>query len=84
MKFSLEWLKQHLETNASAEKIADKLTAIGLEVESISNPAEELAPFAVTDDGITDSQLFEHRGGNFARERAFLLPVHILSAKLND
>jgi len=32
MKFSLEWLKQHLDTDASALEIADKLTAIGLEV----------------------------------------------------
>jgi phenylalanyl-tRNA synthetase beta chain len=47
MKFSLSWLKQHLETDASAEEIADKLTAIGLEVESVSNPAEALAPFRV-------------------------------------
>ncbi|HEV2595118.1 MAG TPA: phenylalanine--tRNA ligase subunit beta [Sphingomicrobium sp.] len=47
MKFSLEWLKQHLETEASAEEIAEKLTAIGLEVESVSNPAEALAPFRV-------------------------------------
>ena len=47
MKFSLEWLKQHLDTDASAEEIADKLTAIGLEVEGLSNPAEALAPFRV-------------------------------------
>src|SRR4051812_31491089 len=47
MKFSLEWLKQHLETGASAQEIADKLTAIGLEVEELSNPAEALAPFRV-------------------------------------
>jgi phenylalanyl-tRNA synthetase beta chain len=47
MKFSLEWLKQHLETSASAGEIADKLTAIGLEVEEIANPAEALAPFVV-------------------------------------
>ena len=47
MKFSLEWLKQHLDTNASAREIADKLTAIGLEVEDVSNPAEALAPFRV-------------------------------------
>jgi phenylalanyl-tRNA synthetase beta chain len=36
-----------LDTNASAEKIADTLTAIGLEVEEVSNPAEVLAPFKV-------------------------------------
>ena len=47
MKFTLSWLKEHLETNASAEEIADKLTNIGLEVESVSSPAEALAPFTV-------------------------------------
>ena len=47
MKFTLSWLKDHLETDASAEAIADKLTNIGLEVESLSNPAETLAPFKV-------------------------------------
>ena len=47
MKFSLEWLKAHLDTKASAQEIADKLTAIGLEVEGLSNPAEALAPFRV-------------------------------------
>ena len=47
MKFSLSWLKAHLDTDASAEAIAEKLTAIGLEVESLTNPAEALAPFKV-------------------------------------
>ena len=47
MKFSLEWLKVHLDTDAPAQTIADKLTAIGLEVEGLSNPAEALAPFRV-------------------------------------
>jgi phenylalanyl-tRNA synthetase beta chain len=47
MKFSLSWLKEHLETDASAEALADRLTNIGLEVESLSNPAEALAPFRV-------------------------------------
>jgi phenylalanyl-tRNA synthetase beta chain len=47
MKFSLEWLKQHLDTDASAAEIADRLTAIGLEVEDVSNPGEALAPFRV-------------------------------------
>ncbi|MEO8453621.1 MAG: phenylalanine--tRNA ligase subunit beta [Sphingomicrobium sp.] len=47
MKFSLDWLKQHLDTTAAAQEIADKLTAIGLEVEDLSNPAEALAPFRV-------------------------------------
>ena len=47
MKFSLSWLKEHLETDASAEEIAERLTNIGLEVEELSNPAEALAPFKV-------------------------------------
>ena len=47
MKFTLSWLKDWLETEASAEEIADKLTNIGLEVENVSNPAEALAPFRV-------------------------------------
>jgi phenylalanyl-tRNA synthetase beta chain len=47
MKFSLSWLKQHLDTDADAKAIADKLTAIGLEVEGVDNPAEALAPFRV-------------------------------------
>jgi len=47
MKFSLEWLKQHLDTSASAAEIADTLTVIGLEVEAVTNPAAALAPFVV-------------------------------------
>jgi phenylalanyl-tRNA synthetase alpha chain len=47
MKFSLSWLKQHLATDADAQTIADTLTAIGLEVEGVENPAEALAPFRV-------------------------------------
>src|SRR6476620_282223 len=47
MKFTLSWLKDHLETDASAAQIADKLTGVGLEVEDVSNPAEALSPFRV-------------------------------------
>ena len=47
MKFSLSWLKAHLDTDASTQEIADKLTGIGLEIEEVSNPAEALAPFKV-------------------------------------
>ena len=47
MKFTLSWLKDHLETNASVEEIAEKLTAIGLEIEDISNPGDALRPFKV-------------------------------------
>ena len=47
MKFSLSWLKDHLETSATAEEIAATLNAIGLEVEGLENPAEKLAGFRV-------------------------------------
>ena len=47
MKFPLSWLKDHLDTAWTADAIADKLTAIGLEVEEVSNPAEALEPFKV-------------------------------------
>jgi phenylalanyl-tRNA synthetase beta chain len=47
VKFSLSWLKAHLDTDRSADAIAERMTAIGLEVEEVSNPAESLAPFKV-------------------------------------
>ena len=47
MKFSLTWLKDHLDTEASVEAIAAKLNAIGLEVEGIESPADQLAGFTV-------------------------------------
>jgi len=47
MKFTLSWLKEHLETDASLERIVGTLTAIGLEVEGVHNAAEKLAPFTV-------------------------------------
>ena len=47
MKFSLTWLKDHLETTATAEQIAAKLNAIGLEVEGMENPSDRLAGFRV-------------------------------------
>ncbi|MDR0288477.1 MAG: phenylalanine--tRNA ligase subunit beta [Rickettsiales bacterium] len=46
MKFTLSWLLEHLETNASLEEITDKLTHIGLEVEDVIDNAE-LAGFVV-------------------------------------
>jgi len=47
MKFTLSWLKDHLETNASLDAIVEALTRIGLEVEGVENPAEKLAPFTI-------------------------------------
>ncbi len=40
MKFTLSWLKTHLETEASLDEIVETLTSIGLEVEHVDNPAE--------------------------------------------
>ena len=47
MKFSLSWLKQYLETEATVEEIAAKLNAVGLEVEGIEDPTEKLAGFRI-------------------------------------
>ncbi len=47
MKFTLSWLKEHIETDEPVEKLADKLTMIGLEVESIENKARALKPFTI-------------------------------------
>lgn len=47
MKFTLSWLKDHLKTTASVEEIATKLSAIGLEVESVEDPAAKLGVFRV-------------------------------------
>ena len=47
MKFTLSWLKDHLETDEPLEKLADKLTMIGLEVEHIENKAEQLRPIRI-------------------------------------
>src|SRR5882724_7409204 len=49
MKFTLSWLKEHLETEADAATIVETLTAIGLEVEGVENAAETLAPFVIAE-----------------------------------
>lgn len=49
MKFTLSWLKEHLDTEASLAEIVERLTMIGLEVEHVDDPAEKYAPFVVAD-----------------------------------
>lgn len=49
MKFSLSWLKDHLDTDESLEKLTDKLTMIGLEVEHIEDTAKLLQPFTIAE-----------------------------------
>jgi phenylalanyl-tRNA synthetase beta chain len=47
MKFTLSWLKDHLDTDASLAEIVDTLTRVGLEVEGVEDPAARLAGFVV-------------------------------------
>ena len=47
MKFTLSWLKTHLDTDASVQEITDRLTGIGLELEEVVDPGEALRPFRV-------------------------------------
>ena len=47
MKFSLSWLKEHLDTDADIHAVADCLNRIGLEVEGIENPADALSAFRI-------------------------------------
>lgn len=47
MKFTLSWLKDHLETEATLDQITYALTDLGLEVEEVVNPAAKLAPFTI-------------------------------------
>ena len=47
MKFSLSWLKEHLDTDESLDKIVEKLTMIGLEVENVEDKAKSLGDFTI-------------------------------------
>ena len=47
MKFTLSWLKDHLDTTASLDEIVETLTRIGLEVEGVEDKAKALAPYTI-------------------------------------
>lgn len=47
MKFTLSWLREHLETDATLEQITETLTDLGLEVEDVSDPAASLGAFRI-------------------------------------
>jgi phenylalanyl-tRNA synthetase beta chain len=49
MKFTLSWLKQHLDTNADLATIVDTLTKVGLEVEHVHDPAAALKDFVIAE-----------------------------------
>ncbi len=47
MRFSLSWLRTHLDTEASLDALCTTLSAIGLEVDGVEDPGAALAPFRV-------------------------------------
>jgi phenylalanyl-tRNA synthetase beta chain len=47
MKFTLSWLRDHLETTATAAQVVDAMTMAGLEVEHVTDPGEKLGAFSV-------------------------------------
>src|SRR3984885_7115388 len=47
MKFTLSWLKEHLDTDATLAALGDRLTLTGLEGESVADKAAALAPFTI-------------------------------------
>ncbi len=47
MKFTLSWLKEHLDTDADLDTVLEKLTAVGLEVEGLENPGDALEGFRI-------------------------------------
>ncbi len=47
MKFTLSWLKDHLDTDATTAEVVTAMTMAGLEVEHVLDPATKLAPFTV-------------------------------------
>ncbi|UNM06371.1 MAG: phenylalanine--tRNA ligase subunit beta [Holosporaceae bacterium] len=49
MKFTLSWLKEHLDTTRPLNDILETLTNIGLEVESVTNPADQFQGFQIAE-----------------------------------
>ena len=47
MKFTLSWLKEHLDTTATLDQITEALTDLGLEVEGVTDPAARIAAFTL-------------------------------------
>lgn len=47
MKFTLSWLKKHLDTEATIDEVVEAMTLAGLEVEDVENPAEKLKAFSI-------------------------------------
>src|SRR3569623_2541157 len=47
MKFTLSWLKDHLDTSASVQEVVEAMTMAGLEVAHVEDPGSKLAAFSV-------------------------------------
>jgi phenylalanyl-tRNA synthetase beta chain len=47
MKFTLSWLKEHLETQATLDEIVAAMVEVGLEVEHVDDPKKRLAAFSI-------------------------------------
>jgi phenylalanyl-tRNA synthetase beta chain len=47
MKFTLSWLKDHLDTEADLARVVETMTLAGLEVEEVVDPGAKLAAFSV-------------------------------------
>src|SRR5476649_1954407 len=47
MKFTLSWLKTHLDTQATVAEVAEAMTMAGLEVEHVEDPGAKLGAFSV-------------------------------------
>ena len=47
MKFTLDWLKDHLDTSADLKTITDTLTNIGLEIENVEDKSNDFKNFSV-------------------------------------
>ena len=69
MKFTLGWLKEHLETDATLETIVETLTMIGLEVDSVTDRAAGLHPDHHLDlaDAVSTLVVLLHQARQFDR-----------------
>ena len=56
MRFTVGWLKEHLDFDSSIDELCNKLTSIGLEVENVNNPKDKLEKFVVS----TISEVKDH------------------------
>jgi len=76
MKFTLSWLKKHLETSANLDEILLALTDLGLEVENVVDPIE-----ALLDRSYQFLHRLGHRHGLPSRRNRLLTEVSVMRAR---